>query len=555
MSMRLKGMLMNHLHAQLEQHLFDNAMVLQDVPCEMTFRTAQGYMEYENEQHSYLPLFHLIGSIAEIRGDFPFHVSSLYFDDADKPYLTKDILYYPNPDELAHMIKVGQFYTKNFAIPKILDSQEYSFPARVNLTIIPPPNPAGYEMATYGGDFVAETDEEKLNLPIIYVQMAGTGVTRKTDKLLDYYGIDFEEDMEIYPLTAESSGYVDPPLMMYMQEPQSLSVETTRENIREMYISKEEEAQLIREQKAKESQAVVEPQVTDDYQMASPEDILLAQAERRIEQRVNERVKQNMLERQAQSEPIVEQEVQKESEAELSSESQKDDMLDFLNNTKNGDFIFIDPKSDVLPEQTHSDNDFIKTDEDGFIKEDEPLSETVQDDIATEVVEKQSENFIEDTIATEVAQPDMPQQQVDVKMDFNPEQNAFVEQERKEESSDGLVDEESDRVDLENMQGADVDDASLQAKLDEAHAKDVARGVAVSIQDDIVEQDEMIEKAENDNAAGSKTEVKSNIDSRISSQNDTSNTKRNVPSDISEIADKYDATRDANMDNNPSEYQ
>ena len=555
MSMRLKGMLMNHLHAQLEQHLFDNAMVLQDVPCEMTFRTAQGYMEYENEQHSYLPLFHLIGSIAEIRGDFPFHVSSLYFDDADKPYLTKDILYYPNPDELAHMIKVGQFYTKNFAIPKILDSQEYSFPARVNLTIIPPPNPAGYEMATYGGDFVAETDEEKLNLTIIYVQMAGTGVTRKTDKLLDYYGIDFEEDMEIYPLTAESSGYVDPPLMMYMQEPQSLSVETTRENIREMYISKEEEAQLIREQKAKESQAVVEPQVTDDYQMASPEDILLAQAERRIEQRVNERVKQNMLERQAQSEPIVEQEVQKESEAELSSESQKDDMLDFLNNTKNGDFIFIDPKSDVLPEQTHSDNDFIKTDEDGFIKEDEPLSETVQDDIATEVVEKQSENFIEDTIATEVAQPDMPQQQVDVKMDFNPEQNAFVEQERKEESSDGLVDEESDRVDLENMQGADVDDASLQAKLDEAHAKDVARGVAVSIQDDIVEQDEMIEKAENDNAAGSKTEVKSNIDSRISSQNDTSNTKRNVPSDISEIADKYDATRDANMDNNPSEYQ
>ena len=555
MSMRLKGMLMNHLHAQLEQHLFDNAMVLQDVPCEMTFRTAQGYMEYENEQHSYLPLFHLIGSIAEIRGDFPFHVSSLYFDDADKPYLTKDILYYPNPDELAHMIKVGQFYTKNFAIPKILDSQEYSFPARVNLTIIPPPNPAGYEMATYGGDFVAETDEEKLNLPIIYVQMAGTGVTRKTDKLLDYYGIDFEEDMEIYPLTAESSGYVDPPLMMYMQEPQSLSVETTRENVKEMYISKEEEAQLIREQKAKESQAVVEPQVTDDYQMASPEDILLAQAERRIEQRVNERVKQNMLERQAQSEPIVEQEVQKESEAELSSESQKDDMLDFLNNTKNGDFIFIDPKSDVLPEQTHSDNDFIKTDEDGFIKEDEPLSETVQDDIATEVVEKQSENFIEDTMATEVAQPDMPQQQAEVKMDFNPEQNAFVEQERKEESSDGLVDEESDRVDLENMQGADVDDASLQAKLDEAHAKDVARGVAVSIQDDIVDQDEMIEKAENDNAAGSKTEVKSNIDSRISSQNDTSNTKRNVPSDISEIADKYDATRDANMDNNPSEYQ
>ena len=106
MSMRLKGMLKNHLHAQLEQHMFDDATVLENVPCEMTFECKQGFMEFETEAHSYLPLMHLIGSVTEVRGDFPFHISSLYFDNADVPYLTKDILYYPNPEEIAHTIMI-----------------------------------------------------------------------------------------------------------------------------------------------------------------------------------------------------------------------------------------------------------------------------------------------------------------------------------------------------------------------------------------------------------------------------------------------------------------
>ena len=128
MSMRLKGMLKNHLHAQLEQHMFDDAVVLENVPCEMTFECKQGFMEFETEAHSYLPLMHLIGSVTEVRGDFPFHISSLYFDNADVPYLTKDILYYPNPEEIAHMITVGKFYTKQFGLPDVLENQTYSFP-------------------------------------------------------------------------------------------------------------------------------------------------------------------------------------------------------------------------------------------------------------------------------------------------------------------------------------------------------------------------------------------------------------------------------------------
>ena len=106
MSMRLKGMLKNHLHAQLEQHMFDDAMVLENVPCEMTFECKQGFMEFETEAHSYLPLMHLIGSVTEVRGDFPFHISSLYFDYADVTYFTLNIFYFSNTVEITYMFKL-----------------------------------------------------------------------------------------------------------------------------------------------------------------------------------------------------------------------------------------------------------------------------------------------------------------------------------------------------------------------------------------------------------------------------------------------------------------
>lgn len=537
MSMRLKGMLMNHLHAQLEQHLFADAVVLQDVPCEMTFQTAQGYMEFENEQHSYLPVFHLIGSVKEIRGDFPYNISSLYFGDDDSQYLTKDILYYPNPQELAHMITVGQFYTKRFRIPEILDAQEYSFPAKVNLTIIPPPNPAAYEIATYGGNFVAETDSEKLNLPIVYVQLAGTGVTRKTDKLLDYYGIDFEDDFEVYPLTAESSGYVDPPLMLYMESPElAVESEMTRENMSEMYITREEEMQMIRDQREhEESESVVTPQFVDEYQ-ATPEDRIIAQAARNIEQRVASRVKENEFEKESHL----------EQEAEPTLEH--DAMLDFLEQTKDSSFIMVNEQlnqtsvhsEDVM--STHSE-EFITAESKGSISEPIMESEEMIDFVAEETtVDTESYDVLEDEVVSEVLQPDEPEQHVEVKMDLNPETSTNVDSEKKEdvkESNDGLVDEDSDRVDMENMQGADVQDMSLQTKLDEARAKELAVNAAVSVQDDIVEQDEKSKKDTSDNKP---VHNDKKVEARVSSQNASTN-KREVPASMSEIAAEYDASK------------
>lgn len=552
MSMRLKGMLKNHLHAQLEQHMFDDATVLENVPCEMTFECKQVFMEFETESHSYLPLMHLIGSITEVRGDFPFHISSLYFDNADMPYLTKDILYYPNPEEIAHMITVGKFYTKQFGLPDVLENQTYSFPARVNLTIVPPPNPAAYEIATYGGDFVAETDEEKLNLPTVYLELAGTGINRKNDKLLDYYGIDFEDDYPIYSLTAESSGYVDPPLMMYIDEPQ-LSEEDAmaKEDMQEMYITPEEEVALIREQKAREAEAQAQAQVepTPDYQLSTPEDVLIAQASKNIEKRVGERLLENEKEKQAQREALEaedekaleseqEDEMQETQESEKTAESTYDPMMDLLDRTSNDDFIMVGASEESV-EKPLTEDDYIMSDEESY------------DDIASEVEDTASDEVIVDeAMASEVIQPDTPQEQAEVKMDFDPEHNSFVEDEREEEketSSDGLIDEDSDHVDMENMQGADVSDTKLQAKLNEAHTRDVSMNAAVNIQDDIIEQ----EDADKNGASDEKSEkpshdVKSKIESRVSDE--TVRKDRTVPTRMQELADEYDASRDISAD-------
>lgn len=558
MSMRLKGMLKNHLHAQLEQHMFDDAMVLENVPCEMTFECKQGFMEFETEAHSYLPLMHLIGSVTEVRGDFPFHISSLYFDNADVPYLTKDILYYPNPEEIAHMITVGKFYTKQFGLPDVLENQTYSFPARVNMTIVPPPNPAAYEIATYGGDFVAETDEEKLNLPTVYLELAGTGINRKNDKLLDYYGIDFESDYPMYSLTAESSGYVDPPLMMYIEEPQISEEDAmTKEDMREMYITPEEEAALIREQKAcaAEAQAQAQVEPTPDYQLSTPEDVLIAQASKNIEKRVGERLLENEKEKQAQREALEaenekslesehEDKMQDTQESEKTTESTYDPMMDLLDRTSTDDFIMVG-ESENSVEQPMAEGDYITSDEESYDSEND-----YNDDVASEVEDTASDEVIVDeAMASEVIHPDMPQEQAEVKMDFDAEHNSFVEDERAEEketSSDGLIDEDSDRVDMENMQGADVSDAKLQAKLDEAHTKDVSTNAAVNMQDDIIERDDADKDVDKNGESDEKLEKsahdKSKIESRVSDE--TVHKDRTVPTRMQEIADEYDASRD-----------
>lgn len=492
MSMKLRALLLDNYRAKVEQAYMHagEAITLKNVPCEMTFEVSSGWMEHESEKHHYLPLFHLIGNIKEISGNFPYNVSSLTFSKADiETKLQKEILYFMKPEELAHLITVGKFYTNKFQLPEILTRNTYSFPVMVDLTIVPPPNPAAYEQASFSigldGD-VGQIDRD--NLPIFYIGFAGTGVNRKKDALLDYYGIEFDEDFPVYALTAESSGYTNPTLMEYVTEPEE-EVQAEPEATEELYVTPEEEAAMLKQQKEQTQEDVRQLNPQDDYQMDA-EDVLLAQADKNIEQRIakvlsHERAKAKQREAVQPNKQVSTPDRTKASTLERLANLEK--MM------KSGD-----SKSNLMKKSEQKPVYEVK--EEPVQPVGKPLSEQNS-------VKPVREEFVQSQDVTESAkleQPDTLQQQAEVKMDFNPEVNTLLhpenDQRNKENSEElGVLDvEEDDMTTLKDANGADVSDARLQAKVDEANVRENARQVAVDIHADMAEVSDGSEKKHRD---------------------------------------------------------
>lgn len=512
MSMRLKGLLHEQYHSRLENSYMSDseAIVLENVPCEMKFESGQGFMEHESEKHNYLPVFHLIGHITEIKGDFPYNISSLYFSEEDKSLLAKDCLYYPSPDELTHMIKTGKFYSKNFRIPALLDKNTYEFPAMVNLTIIPPPNPAAYEAATYQGGFHVESDFDKLNLPIVYVEFAGSGINRRNDRLLDYYGIEFDEAYPVFALTAESSGYTDPPLMEYMDAP-VVEVTEQKENLADYYISPEEEANMMRASKEPDVQASMEDDLGADYRQLDEEDVVIAHAAKNITKRIEKQLGLAPAYSVTQTkdvksvyEPVAEHVAEKQTEQ----------------------LITPEPVPSSVSEPTRS-KDVISVDE-----PDETLTKPLS-----------SDDYVVDEPDEKLIAPDMPQQQADVLMDFNPEENEYVKPDNEADTEDITLDDDTDTdmYDLQDEKGADVADAALQTKLDDQKVLEAAQGVAVEQQTEVVEttsaKDDKAVKAEPEKGDASS-------DKRMTAPDAVSSgatSEKRVPDKMQDIADAYDA--------------
>ena len=274
--LRLRGFLSDRFSSQLEQSYLDDdhVLVLKDVDCEMQFDSVRGFFRYETEQHNYLPVFHLLGSVREIVGDFPYGVNRIYFGESDKAYLSKDISYYPSPRELAYIVSKCGFFTKDFKIPNILVTNSYSFPVKVDLIVVPPDN---------GEDIGAD----RMSVPIFYVTLKGTGVSRKTDKLLDYYGINVDPSYPSYALTAESSGYTDPDkrLLEYIEEVKPVQVTAERLS-RDQYLQPEEEAELLRFHENQAERVVRDTQTVFDVPEPTKEDVMLAVKSRQIGDRV-----------------------------------------------------------------------------------------------------------------------------------------------------------------------------------------------------------------------------------------------------------------------------
>lgn len=493
MSMRLQARLKEKLSSHSEEAYLrrQDLVVLENVDAEMTFKTTQAFMEHESEAHGYLPCFHMMGEITEVRGNFPFNVSALYFDAMDSSRLQKDIIYYPSPQELSHMIEVGKFYTKRFTIPPILSDNTYTLPCKISLMIVPPPNLAAYETAVLQ-NFADLEEEEKVNLPLFYIGLLGTGVSRKTDRLLDYYGIDIEPGYEQFVLTAESSGYTDPPLLQYMPEPES-EAEDEQSRHQEYYISAEEEAEMLhsaneRQQAAEREasqQVVMDAQA--DFRQATQEDAIIADADRSITRRMEDVFGGRRMSLAAKRE--LDHTRQQEKQPDM-PQQQADIKMDL--NTEGNAYVQQDREEKKAAQQTaediiHQDRQQTAQMEGADVQDQEvqtKVDEAHAADLARDAAVQQQQESLRESQRQAAEQagkkrPETPQQKADVKMDLNPERNDDVRKEREDAEKQQAPE---DRTDLENKAGADVSDARAQSKIDEAHARDIARDAAVERQ-------------------------------------------------------------------------
>lgn len=549
MSMRLQAKLLDKLSSHIEESYLRNedTIILHNVPAEMVFVASQGFMEHESQKHDYLPCYHMTGKITEVRGDFPFNVSAVYFSAADDQRMMKDIIYYPSPEELAHIIQTGKFYSKHFQIPQILSQNTYNLPCLVDLMIVPPPNQVAYEN-NLANNFVDLEEEDKVNLPIVYIGILGTGVDRRRDKLLDYYGIDVEPGYQSFLLTAESSGYTDPPLLAYMQEP-VIEEQEERENMAQYYITPEEEAQMLhsqQEQRAREEKAAMAQVSLDaqaDFHQASPEDAVIAQADRAVLRRMEAKFgNTRVMSLDAKREFDKQQAAQEAAEALAEPEEQKLTEPDTN-----------EQKAEVKMDLSAESNTYV-TEAREEKKEHEEQGEPVEDhyEVAKEqgadVKDAEEQTKIDEAHAKDIAldaarekqqaavaaddaqkagqngvaesrlgEPDTPQKKADVKMDLNPEFNQQTQPggQKKDKANTQQTQDvmKADNFELEHKEGADVSDARAQTKVDEARARDAARDTAVGKQqehreapDTMKDITEQYDKSKSDAQAGNESE-------------------------------------------------
>lgn len=472
-TMKLRGMLKDDYQSRVEQAYMrkEDVITLKQVPCEMKFQATGGWIEHESEKHHYLPVFHLAGHITGIKGNFPYNVSSLDFGEDKNGNLDKDILYYMTPDEMTHLIQTGKFYTEHFELPEMLTANEYELPVLVDLTIVPPPHPAAYEQASYDVMMENAAGEaiDRSNLPLFYVSFAGTGIDRKKDKLLDYYGIDLDMDYPLYTMTAEASGYTSPTLIEYVTAP-VMETEAEKAAQAELYMTEEEEARLLRQhEEEQQAQQQVESQYhpEEDYQMTQA-DMMLTQADRNVEARVAKR-----LENMKQAEQVANvREMQSQTQQNMQQVLVKEEPV-------------VQKQEPVALQTLES---FMKKPVKEELVEETPITDVPN--LAQGSSHSQSE-LQEEPVHETVVQPEAPESYKHIEAQVKGESDAVKRNDEHQQFEDGKQDEatfdadEDDMQKLSEAQGGDVADATLQAKVNEADVRENARQVAVGLQQEL----------------------------------------------------------------------
>lgn len=538
MSLKIKGLLNDY--QSLREKKIGGSLETYTVPCEMTFEAENAFMSHESPEHQYLPVFHIVGYVTELTGDFGYDVSSIKFGEEDKSKLYQDILYYPTPQELSDMILNGDYFTKKFQIPDILTKNTYSFPVKVEVSVVPP-------------DPSAEHDADRV--PLMYVDLKGTGVSKENDKLLAYYGINLESNYPVFALTAESSGYFDPPLLRHIvTEKKEVEEEVSQYNS-EDYLSPEEQAELMLFGKEPERQAEQPMPQAPEF---DDEELLMAQANLRISRRVERFMEERSKnpEEQVQEQPVAEHTEEKSVEAEKQepvvqvtpepmisreqevvaekivepviekaaepvaeasveqkiTESVQEAAEKPVRETAGPDretsesegvhFMTFDEAKPVESDyetEDHEEQDAPETDSDE--KEDSVESKAKKTNLKM-AVQQQMEEANDDI----VAQPDTPEDQKHVTADVDETSTGEAlareilagigDDSRKEPVSQNESEMLEDTALQEDAAGSDVSDERLQRKVNEQVAKKSAINAAVNTQQDIQEMREQTAKPE-----------------------------------------------------------
>lgn len=497
MSVRLKGLLSGTMQSRRELSYLRNSQVEQvtDFPCEMTFQASGMFLEHETEAHHYLPYLHFIGQVTELRGNFPYGVSSIYFGERDLPNLQQDVFYYPTPDELAHLIQHCGLYSDSFKPSDILKGNTYSLPVKVNLSIIPPENEDFYTRMTRSEDSVSMlAGMDKSNIPVFYTELLGSGVDRKNDRTLAYYGLDFESDFPLMVMTAEASGYTDPPLISQDYWPDAVceKAEDVQADLSDYYITPEEEAELMRLQAEKEKPLKEFVPVTEP-QFISAEEQLLANANRQIANRMYSRT-QHLEDVKNEKRKEREDSIRKEQEV---KDAENRRVREADSDYQASDYMVLDDESSRVLDLGQA---------------------SVEDDGAD---------------GKKLSEPDVLEQQVEVKMDLNPDENAFVEAVREEASEEQDV-LEADESEVMRLESADVSDAKAQAKVNEANALETALDVATDKAKEQHDERELRSDADVDEKPTVKTIITEKQE------------HREVPERVQKVAEAYDVLKSDN---------
>lgn len=495
MSMRFPVKLSDDIEAMLQTAYAeqDGVVKLKGVPAQMKFQCTDCYMDHEGEDKHYLPVFHMSGYIKEVRGDFPYGTTSLYFDEGDKQELTKDLRYYPTPDEMVHLIQTGKFYTDRFQLPSIL-KQEYELPCTVDLTIVPPIDEVTYE-GSLSSDINELSDDAQSNLPIFYAKVTGTGVSKENDETLRYYGIDLDKTYENFYLTAESSGYTEPTLMQYVTEP-PMKKEIQSEMGKDYYLSEEESRQMRREAQMREQQAQdevvqeAEKGAQAEVAQVSEFDMEVAEAARNVGRRLEERFGGQRMSAKA----LRETDIQRAQSDKLEERDQRQQYLENEMDFNPDRNEYVDNDADESKKQLddepieEQDSFDVENKEGGDaidIDDQKKIDEAHTRDMARETAEAQQNRVVAENNDDKLGERDVPQQATEVKMDLDMEHNKYVEDKRNEEKSvHEIVKEisERDEHDNEKLEGADVSDIDDQKKVDEAKTRAKAKDTAVKTQ-------------------------------------------------------------------------